>query len=106
MSATLTQVQSLVLRGAYLISNHAYDELLDDWISAKDILHDIVNAELIEDYLDAMRGPSVLLLQHDQRGAIHTVWGIPKGFDEPAILITAYRPDPDRWSADFRRRRT
>jgi hypothetical protein len=48
----------------------------------------------------------VLVLQHDRSGkAIHAVWGIPRGKDLPAVLVTAYRPDPERWSDDFLRRK-
>jgi len=32
------------------------------------------------------------------------VWGIPKGAFSPAVLVTAYRPDADLWTADFLRR--
>jgi hypothetical protein len=31
--------------------------------------------------------------------------GIPKGSSSPAVLVTAYRPDPERWMDDFRRRK-
>ena len=61
----------------------------------------------LEDYPAFEKGPSVLALQHDGAGhAIHVVWGIPKGAASPAVLVTAYRPDPERWSGDFMRRRT
>jgi hypothetical protein len=33
------------------------------------------------------------------------VWAIPKGHSEPAIVVTAYRPDPKRWSSDYRERK-
>ena len=47
-----------------------------------------------------------LVRQFDQGGRpIHAVWGIPKGETAPAVLITAYRPDPTRWTDDFLRRR-
>jgi hypothetical protein len=36
---------------------------------------------------------------------IHVVWGIPRDATSPAVLVTAYRPDPERWSDDFRRRK-
>ena len=36
---------------------------------------------------------------------VHVVWGIPKGESRPAVLVTAYRPDPDLWDSDFKRRK-
>ncbi len=36
---------------------------------------------------------------------IHVVWGIPQGESGPAVLVTAYRPDPERWNDDFVERR-
>ena len=36
---------------------------------------------------------------------IHVVWGIPKGFTYPVVIVTAYRPDPDRWNETFTQRR-
>jgi hypothetical protein len=45
-------------------------------------------------------------LQKDRTGApVHVVWGIPKGYDKPVVLVTAYRPDPERWDETFTRRR-
>jgi hypothetical protein len=36
---------------------------------------------------------------------IHAVWGIPRGSTSPAVLVTAYRPDPERWVDGFKRRK-
>ena len=37
--------------------------------------------------------------------SIHVVWGIPKGHSEPAVLVTAYRPNLEQWQDGFIRRR-
>ncbi len=59
MSDTFAQILALVSQGDYFLSNHAYDELLNDRISANDLLQGLATAEMIEDYPDAGRGPSV-----------------------------------------------
>jgi hypothetical protein len=106
LSNTLTQIQSLVALGAVRISEHGYDELAKDGIAINDILDGVGGAAVVEDYPDAIRGPSVLVLQFDAlRKPIHVVWGIPKDCSEPGVVVTAYRPDPERWSSDFLRRK-
>ena len=106
MSRTLTQVQALVARGFVHISDHGYDELSKDGILVSDVLDHVGRAMVVEDYPDAMRGPTVLVLQSDAANApVHVVWAIPNGQSEPAVLVTAYRPDPDRWSSDFTKRK-
>ncbi|ELP52665.1 hypothetical protein O53_4390 [Microcystis aeruginosa TAIHU98] len=48
----------------------------------------------------------MLVLQKDSQGKpVHVVWGIAKNTESPAVLVTAYRPDPARWSSDFTRRK-
>ena len=105
MSETYQQILDLVKKGEILISDHGYDEMIEDRIIVKDIINSMVGSELIEDYPDHKKGPCILLLQYDkQKKPIHVVWGIPKGRSTPAVIVTAYRPDPDRWSNDYRRR--
>jgi Domain of unknown function (DUF4258) len=105
MSETLRRVQTLVLAGDYLISDHGYDELAKDGILPGDALDGIAAAIVIEDYPDRVRGPSVLTLQRDANDRpIHVLWGIPAGQRHPAVLVTAYRPDPELWDSDLKKR--
>ena len=105
MSQTLQRVQELIARGEIRISEHGYDELAADDIAIEDALHGVADADVVEDYPEYFKGPSVLVLQKDENGLpIHIVWGIPKGAATPAVLVTGYRPQSDRWSGDFKNR--
>lgn len=85
---------------------HGFRELAADDILIDDVLSSLASAIVVEDYLDATRGPTILVLQKDSVDRpVHVVWGIRKGTTGPAVLVTAYRPDPMHWSADFTKRR-
>lgn len=106
MANVLDQIQKLVRAEEIRISAHGYDELADDGILVRDVIAGIDSAVVVEQYPSYPKGPSVLVLQNDRKNnPIHVVWGIPKGYDSPAVVVTAYRPDPRRWSDDFLRRR-
>lgn len=106
MSKTLARIRELAAEGHLRISDHGYDELAEDDIFLADVLAGLETAVVVEDCPAAARGESVLVLQMDRDGQpIHVVWGIAKGSNKPGILVTAYRPDPKRWSADFMRRK-
>ncbi len=103
---TIQALQALVSAGQIVISDHAYDKMLERGILPDDVVTGINSAVSLEDYPDAHFGPSLLALQHEPNGQpIHVVWGVPAGTGSPAIVVTAYRPDPALWSADCRSRK-
>lgn len=71
-------------------------------ISPRDVERVVTTGELIEDYPEDVRGHSCLILGFVETGEpIHVVCA-PK--DDYLAVITAYRPHPQQWSSDFRRR--
>jgi len=86
---------------------HGYDEMATDGILAGEAVEGAVVATVVEEYPDYFKGPCTLVLQRDRGGnPIHVVWGIPREQTSPAVLVTAYRPDPMRWTDDFLRRKS
>jgi hypothetical protein len=104
-SATFAAVVDAVRVGRVRVSAHALREAEADGLAMEQIELITVGGECIEDTPADARGPSCLILGRlADGGAVHALWG----FDAPslqAILITVYRPDPQRWSEDLRRRR-
>jgi hypothetical protein len=106
MSETLRRVQALVLSGEVDVSRHGLQELAARDILLEEVVAGIADAKAVEDYPDFHKGPSVLALQRDRFGqSLHVLWGMARGTTAPAVLVTAYRPDPRHWSEDFLRRR-
>jgi hypothetical protein len=106
MSDLFHRILNLIARRQVLISDHGYDELAADGILVRDILEGATEGAVVEEYPTYYKGPCVLVLQMDNEGKpIHVVWGFPNQADYPAVVVTAYRPDPSRWADDFLRRR-
>jgi hypothetical protein len=72
-------------------------------ITPQEVERVVMSGELVENYPHDSRGHSCLLLGvGDTDRAIHVVCS-PKA--EYLAVITAYLPDTDQWSSDYRRRR-
>jgi len=104
-SDLFVQIVKLIKRREVRISNHGYNELVADKIFVREVIDGVHIAKVVEEYPQFPKGPCLLVLQQDrEKRPIHVLWGIPIGAATPAVLITAYRPDPRRWTDDFLRR--
>ena len=107
MTDTFYKILDLIQKDQVLVSSHGYDEMAEELIFVSEVVAGVSEAIVIEDYPSYSKGPCVLLLQKDTNGRpIHVVWGIPRGSESPAVIVTAYRPDPSLWSEGFTRRKT
>jgi hypothetical protein len=86
------------------IADHADEEAQADHLSFDEIFGSVLRGEVIEDYPDDWPYPSCLVYGETFRGdAVHSV----RPYNEEsrwAVLVTVYRPDPDRW-IEWRTRR-
>lgn len=106
MTNTLDRIQTLVARNEVRVSLHGSEELAADDIPVRDFIAGVATAVMVEDYPGYPKGRCCLVLQRDAGNRpIHVVWGIPFGQESPAVVVTAYRPDPLRWDRMWRRRR-
>lgn len=106
VSAPFDNIRSLAAAGDLTVSDHASDRMAQRGVAVADVFAGVAAGVVIEDYPDYFARPSVLVLPWDRNGLpIHVLWGPKKGTTRPATVVTAYRPDPNDWTDDFRRRR-
>jgi hypothetical protein len=72
----------------------------DRLITTSEIHRVVEHGEIIEDYPEDVRGHSCLLLGYGEDSRVIHVVCSPK--DEYLAIITAYLPDEDEWSDNFK----
>ncbi len=85
------------------ITEQAAERSRQRGILSKDIRNAVENGEIIEQYPDDFPFPSCLILGKDLAGNCIHVCMSEEG--TASRIITAYRPDPEKWSDDFRTRK-
>lgn len=105
MTTLWQEIVALIAAGDVRISEHGYDALADDGLTVDEVLSGSAAAVVLEEYPTYPKGPTVLVLHAGQDGGpVHAVWGLPRGYNRPAVLVTAYRPDPALWDSTFTKR--
>lgn len=101
--AILDDIRAALAANRYRITQHGAEEMLADALVEADVKTATTGGELIEDYPKAFPLPACLVLGSVAGSPVHAVWALDAG---PcyAVLVTVYRPDPARWSPDFRTR--
>jgi len=79
------------------ITDHADEEMTADNLSLDEVFYSVTHGEIIEDYPNDKPYPSCLIYGDTAKGEpVHSVWGYNDS-TQWAVLITVYRPDPNRW---------
>lgn len=87
------------------ITDHADEEAQVDKLSFGEILFSVIQGEIIEDYPKDKPYPSCLIFGQNFRGEpIHSVWAYNEE-NKWSVLITVYRPDPNKWMNWQKRRK-
>ena len=85
-----------------VLTQHSRKRFAERGISIDDIVFVFKTGEIIEQYPDDTPFPSCLILGYSGERALHIVASI----DEALIyIITAYAPDPEKWTADLKTRK-
>lgn len=105
-TTTFVTICALIAVDNVLTSVHAVARCAARRILLTEVIAGTPSGTPIEDYPDYHVGPAVLVLLFDSSGLpIHAVWGLERDTLEPAVLVTAYKPDLDEWEPDFRTRK-
>lgn len=84
---------------------HAVQRLFERNISPKKVIQAVQTGEMIEDYSEEMPEPGRLILGFQGKRPFHVVTSENAETNEITI-ITVYLPDSDKWSKDFKSRRS
>ncbi len=86
-------------------SYHSNMRLTGRSFGRTEILESIESAEIIEHYPDDFPLPSCLCLSFDgENQPVHYVIAMDKT-ERNIRFVTVYRPDPDKWEANFKERK-
>lgn len=84
---------------------HAVQRMFERNVSVKNTLQALQSGEIIEDYSAEMPEPGRLVLGFQGKHPFHLVASENPKTNEVTV-ITVYIPDPEKWSKDFKRRRS
>jgi hypothetical protein len=84
---------------------YAVQRMFERAVSVKKVLNIATTGALIEDYSLEMQQPGGLMLGFQGKRPIHVVISKDSGTNQ-TIIVTAYIPHPDKWTKDFKVRRS
>lgn len=97
------EIQSYIARENFKVTDHAFEEMKADYLILQDVVNGIMGGEIIEEYPKSYLLSACLINGKTKAGEpIHICISLP-----PLVkIITVYRPDPTKWTKDYRKRRS
>jgi hypothetical protein len=93
----ISDLQQAIAANRFRVTNHGDEEMAADALTLDVVLRAAESGEIIEDYPTDHPLPSCLVLGFTQDGEpVHSVWAYNEATGR-AVLVTVYRPDPNRW---------
>jgi hypothetical protein len=91
------QLQRAIGGGHVRITDHADEEMVADQLTLDEVFASVLAGEIIEEYPTDHPLPSCLVYGRPRESEhVHSVWAYNEA-TERAVLVTVYRPSPERW---------
>ena len=87
-----------------IFSGHAIQQMFHREITKNDVIKVIDNGQIISDYPEDKPYPSCLILGFTNGKPVHVVFAL-NNKSKVGIVVTAYIPDFNLWTKDFKSRR-
>lgn len=102
---TIVEAVRLAAKKKLLFLPHAIRQMSrpERMITPQEVERVVMTGELVEDYPQDSRGHSCLLLGFGE--SVRTLHVVCSPKEDYLAVITAYLPNADQWSPDYRRRR-
>lgn len=102
----INNIKLAVETNQFFVSRHGKEKKEANNLTLEEILSSVTKGEIIENYPDDTPYPSCLIYGNNEKNEpIHSVWAYNKDTGY-AVLITVYRPDPQKWINWRTRRKT
>jgi len=102
---SINDIIDSIKKGKIRITDHADEEIHNDSLTFEEVFVSVIGGEIIEEYPKNSPYPSCLIYGKNFKDEpIHSVWAYNEE-TMASVLITAYRPDPNKWVGWKRRKK-
>ena len=99
----IESIQAMYIKRAVEFTQYFHNRIKERLIKHADIKSAVMNGEIIEQNLNDLQNPSILILGYTRNNKpLHIAVGVD---DDKIWLITVYYPAPGIWEEDYKRRK-